>query len=288
VDRALRALPRRATSEHHGPRRGRAVPEPSGERRCGRGGPAEPGTRRAAPSLSQRARRRLFTMPEEIACIALQNKRVVYGILFAASAATLRTVATDANQLGAGIGFLSILHTWSQDLRHHPHVRCVVPGGGLAPDGRWLSCRPGFFLPVRVMGAVFRGEFVSLLRAAFGGARCGSKARCKASANTARSPRASAARWRSRGSSTASRHSATGAGAEVPRALHASRRHRQPAHPRRQRARRDVSLARPSTRSLAAQGQRRWPEAPGVLLAAVGGRVSRRLLSDVAASCRID
>ncbi len=109
----------------------------------------------------------VFTMPAEIATIALQNKRVVYGILFAASAATLRTVAADARHLGAAIGFLSILHTWSQDLRHHPHVHCVVPGGGLAPDGRWRSCRPGFFLPVRVLGALFRGKFVSLLRAAF-------------------------------------------------------------------------------------------------------------------------
>lgn len=109
----------------------------------------------------------VFTMPEEIARIAQQNKRAVYGILFAASAATLRRVAADPRHLGAEIGFLSILHTWSQDLRHHPHVHCVVPGGGLAPDGRWRSCRPGFFLPVRVLGTVFRGKFVSLLRAAF-------------------------------------------------------------------------------------------------------------------------
>jgi hypothetical protein len=109
----------------------------------------------------------VFTMPEEIARIAQQNKRAVYGILFAASAATLRSVAADPRHLGAEIGFLSILHTWSQDLRHHPHVHCVVPGGGLAPDGRWVSCRPGFFLPVRVLGGLFRGKFVSLLRAAF-------------------------------------------------------------------------------------------------------------------------
>ena len=109
----------------------------------------------------------VFTMPAEIAAIALQNKRTLYAILFAASAATLRTVAADPRHLGAEIGFLSILHTWSQDLRHHPHVHCVVPGGGLATDGRWRSCRPGFFLPVRVLGAVFRGKFVALLRAAF-------------------------------------------------------------------------------------------------------------------------
>jgi hypothetical protein len=109
----------------------------------------------------------VFTMPEELAAIALQNKRVVYGILFAASAATLLTIAADKKHLGAEIGFLSVLHTWSQDLRHHPHVHCVVPGGGLAPDGRWIACRPGFFLPVRVLGAMFRGKFVAQLRRAF-------------------------------------------------------------------------------------------------------------------------
>lgn len=109
----------------------------------------------------------VFTVPEELAAIALQNKRVVYGILFAASAATLRTIAADARHLGAEIGFVSVLHTWSQDLRHHPHVHCVVPGGGLAPDGTWVACRPGFFLPVRVLGAMYRGKFVAALRAAF-------------------------------------------------------------------------------------------------------------------------
>src|SRR5262245_10390085 len=101
----------------------------------------------------------VFTVPEEVAAIALQNKRVLYGTLFTASAATLRTIAADRKHLGAEIGFVSVLHTWSQDLRHHPHVHCVVPGGGLAPDGSWVACRPGFFLPVRVLGAMFRGKF---------------------------------------------------------------------------------------------------------------------------------
>lgn len=109
----------------------------------------------------------VFTMPEEVAEIALQNKRVVYGILFATSAATLRTIAADKKHLGAEIGFVSVLHTWTQDLRHHPHVHCVVPGGGLAADGRWISCRSGFFLPVRVLAAMFCGKFVSQLRAAY-------------------------------------------------------------------------------------------------------------------------
>ena len=109
----------------------------------------------------------VFTMPEELARIALHNKRVVYGILFAASAATLRTIAADPRYLGAEIGFLSVLHTWGQDLRHHPHVHCVVPGGGLRPDGTWAACRSGFFLPVRVLSAMFRGKFVAALRTAF-------------------------------------------------------------------------------------------------------------------------
>jgi hypothetical protein len=109
----------------------------------------------------------VFTVPEEIASLALQDKRIVYGILFAASSATLRTIAADPRHLGAEIGFLSVLHTWTQDLRHHPHVHCVVPVGGLAPDGRWVACRPGFFLPVRVLAAMFRGKFVAALRAAY-------------------------------------------------------------------------------------------------------------------------
>jgi hypothetical protein len=109
----------------------------------------------------------VFTIPDDLASIALQNKRVVYGILFATSAATLRTIAADQKHLGAEIGFLSVLHTWGQDLRHHPHVHCVVPGGGLRPGGSWVACRPGFFLPVRVLSAMFRGKFVAALRAAF-------------------------------------------------------------------------------------------------------------------------
>lgn len=109
----------------------------------------------------------VFTIPDELASIALQNKRVVYGILFATSAATLRTIAADQKHLGAELGFLSVLHTWGQDLRHHPHVHCVVPGGGLRPDGSWVACHPGFFLPVRVLSAMFRGKFVAALRAAF-------------------------------------------------------------------------------------------------------------------------
>ncbi len=110
----------------------------------------------------------VFTLPEEIAAIALQNKREVYGILLRDSAATLKEIARDPKRLGAEIGFVSVLHTWGQNLLHHPHVHCVVPGGGLSPDGaRWVSCRPGFFLPVRVLGRMFRGKFLHSIAEAF-------------------------------------------------------------------------------------------------------------------------
>lgn len=111
----------------------------------------------------------VFTVPEQIAAIAFQNKEVLYNILFHASAQTLRAIAGDPQHLGADIGFISILHTWGQNLMHHPHIHCVVPGGGIAPDGkRWLACRPGFFLPVRVLSRLFRRLFLEQLRKAFG------------------------------------------------------------------------------------------------------------------------
>lgn len=110
----------------------------------------------------------VFTLPKEIAAIAYQNKAVVYDILFQATAETLRTIAADPKHLGAEIGFIAILHTWGQNLLHHPHLHCVVPGGGLSDDGeRWVSCRPGFFLPVRVLSRMFRRLFLAQLQAAF-------------------------------------------------------------------------------------------------------------------------
>jgi Putative transposase/Transposase zinc-binding domain len=110
----------------------------------------------------------VFTLPATLGPIALQNPRVIYGLLFKAAAETLRRVAADPKHLGAEIGFLAVLHTWGQNLQHHPHVHCVVPGGGLAPDGsHWVACRPGFFLPVRVLSRVFRGKFLALFRSAF-------------------------------------------------------------------------------------------------------------------------
>jgi hypothetical protein len=110
----------------------------------------------------------VFTVPQEIAAIAYQNKRVVYNILFRATAETLRTIAADPKHLGAEIGFLAVLHTWGQTLLHHPHLHCVVPGGGIAPDGtRWIACRPGFFLPVRVLSRLFRRLFLEHLDQAY-------------------------------------------------------------------------------------------------------------------------
>jgi hypothetical protein len=110
----------------------------------------------------------VFTVPQEIAAIAYPNKRVVYNLLFRATAEPLRTIAADPKHLGAQIGFLAVLHTWGQTLLHHPHLHCIVPGGGIAPDGtRWVACRPGFFLPVRVLSRLFRRLFLEQLAQAY-------------------------------------------------------------------------------------------------------------------------
>jgi hypothetical protein len=110
----------------------------------------------------------VFTMPEPLARLALPNKRVVYDLLFHAAAETLLQVAANPKRLGAAIGGLMVLHTWGQRLQHHPHVHCVVPAGGLSPDGtRWIHAQPTFFLPVKVLRQVFRGKLVAGLRAAF-------------------------------------------------------------------------------------------------------------------------
>lgn len=110
----------------------------------------------------------VFTLPEPIAAIALYNKQVLYDILFRAVAETLRLIAADPKHMGAEIGFFAVLHTWGQNLLHHPHIHCVVPGGGLSSDGlRWISCRPGFFLPVRVLSRLFRRLFLKALQRAF-------------------------------------------------------------------------------------------------------------------------
>jgi len=103
----------------------------------------------------------VFTLPAEVARIAYWNKRAVYGLLFRASAETVTTIAADPRLLGASVGMTSVLHTWGSALTHHPHIHMIVPGGGLSPDGtRWVACRPGFFLPVRVLSRLFRRLFL--------------------------------------------------------------------------------------------------------------------------------
>jgi hypothetical protein len=110
----------------------------------------------------------VFTLPEEIAAVAYQNKAVIYNLLFMATAETLLTIAADPKHLGAQIGFFAVLHTWGQTLMHHPHLHCVVPGGGLSADGeRWIASRPGFFLSVRVLSRLFRRLFLESLEQAF-------------------------------------------------------------------------------------------------------------------------
>jgi hypothetical protein len=110
----------------------------------------------------------VFTLPEPIAAIASQNKRELYGLLFRTVAETLRTIAADPQHLGAEIGFFAVLHTWGQTLLFHPHLHCVVTGGGLSADGtQWIGCRAGFFLPVRVLSRLFRRRFLDQLVSAF-------------------------------------------------------------------------------------------------------------------------
>jgi hypothetical protein len=110
----------------------------------------------------------VFTLPAPVAEIAFQNKQHVYAILFRTAAETLRTIAADPRHLGAELGLVAVLHTWGQTLQHHPHVHCVVPGGGPSSDGtRWIGCRPGFFLPVRVLSRLFRRLFLDELCTAF-------------------------------------------------------------------------------------------------------------------------
>ena len=110
----------------------------------------------------------VFTLPHLLAPLALQNKALVYGLLFRAAAETLLQIAADPEHLGAKIGFLAVLHTWGQTLEHHPHLHCVVPGGGLSPDQRhWIPCGHKVFLPVKVLSVVFRGKFLDALERAF-------------------------------------------------------------------------------------------------------------------------
>ena len=111
----------------------------------------------------------VFTLPQQIGGLALQSAREIYNILFRAASETLLTIAADPKRMGAAVGFLAVLHTWGQNLHLHPHLHCVVPGGGIGPDGAsWVGCRKkSFFLPVRVLGSRFRNLFLTYLRKAF-------------------------------------------------------------------------------------------------------------------------
>jgi hypothetical protein len=117
---------------------------------------------------TQRSNYLVFSVPHTLVPLMWQNQRRLFSLLFESSAATLLEVAADPKHLGAEIGFLAILHTWGQTLQSHPHIHCVVPGGGLSFDHRrWLSSRSSFLLPVKVLSRVFRGKFVAGLRRAF-------------------------------------------------------------------------------------------------------------------------
>ena len=110
----------------------------------------------------------VFTLPEPIARMALQNKKVLYDLLFASASETLQQIAADPKQLGGRIGFLSVLHTWGQTLQHHPHLHCVIPGGAVSPDQtQWIGCPRGFFLPVKVLSRMFRGKFLHGIKRAY-------------------------------------------------------------------------------------------------------------------------
>jgi hypothetical protein len=110
----------------------------------------------------------VFTLPERLSHLACQNKRLLYNLLFRAVAETLLTIAEDPKHLGAAIGFLAVLHTWGQTLNHHPHIHCLVPGGGISPGGdEWIPCPEGFLLPVRVLSRLFRSRFLHHLAAAY-------------------------------------------------------------------------------------------------------------------------
>ncbi len=106
----------------------------------------------------------VFTIPDSLNQVAYQNPQIVYNILFKAAAETLKELAADKKYLGAEIGFSQILHTWGQNLMHHPHIHCIIPGGGLSPDGRWVNSRKKFFIPVKVIAKKFKGKFLSYLK----------------------------------------------------------------------------------------------------------------------------
>ena len=215
-------------------RSARAAPAPSGWR------PGRPNSCRCLTSTSSsRCRRRRPRSPSRTSrrstpsCSARPPRRCA-------------RIAADPKHLGAEIGLVAVLHTWGQTLQHHPHVHCVVPGGGPSPDGtRWIACRPGFFLPVRVLSRLFRRLFLDELRAAFEAGQLGffgDLADLADPAGFASSPPRSAARRMGRLCEAAVRRARTGAG--LSRSLHPPRRHRQFAPGRRDRVATSPSAGR--------------------------------------------
>ena len=186
----------------------------------------------------------VFTLPAPIADIAYQNKAALYGLLFDVAAETLLTIAADPKHLGASIGATLVLHTWGSALTHHPHVHGIVPGGGLAPDGkRWIACRPGFFLPVRVLSRLFRRRFLEELQRLHeaGQAAVLRRARGAGRRQAFTALAGAAAPVRVGGLCQAAVRRARG-GAGVPVALHAPRGDLQQPAARDGRARRDLPL----------------------------------------------
>jgi hypothetical protein len=136
--------------------------------KCQSGGSAAWLEQRAAELLPVEYFHVVFTLPQSLAPLALQNQRVFYRILFRAASETLLQIGADPKHLGARIGFVAVLHTWGQNLHHHPHLHCVIPGGGIsADDSRWISCRRQFLFPVKVLSRLFRAKFVRFLKQAF-------------------------------------------------------------------------------------------------------------------------
>jgi len=142
------------------------TPARTGTVQSARDRPRATGWRRAGDLLPVEYFHVVFTLPAEIARIAYWNRKEVYGLLFKTSAETVMTIAADPKRLGARVGMTSVLHTWGSALTHHPHIHMIVPGGGLSPDAtRWVSCKPGFFVHVRVLSRLFRRLFLEGLAA---------------------------------------------------------------------------------------------------------------------------
>ena len=186
----------------------------------------------------------VFSVPHTLVPLIWQNKKVLFKLLFEASAETLLEVAADPKHIGAEIGFLSVLHTWGQNLQPHPHIHCVVPGGGLSPDHQhWIRAPNHFFLPVRVLSRVFRGKFVAGLRRAFRQDKlvffgtCGSLAQEKAVFGF---PANAVPRRLGRVRQEALRRAGTRAPLSGP--LHTSRRNLESSHRRRDRCAGDLPL----------------------------------------------